>query len=143
MQRRAFHAVKQRRRDRRFCDGFPVHRYPVRPTPQSAVLLYNYIPDRDDRQHFPDAHNVLPAARLLLGYDPEELVNIYTRQDEVMNMIDEGLAATDLDGRILFANQKASTILGRPANEPPLTHLTIQELFPQTAFDQIIKPAKV
>ena len=56
-----------------------------------------------------------------------------------MNMIDEGLAATDLDGRILFANQKVSTILGRPANEPPLTHLTIQELFPQTAFDQVIK----
>ena len=50
-----------------------------------------------------------------------------------------GLAATDLDGRILFANQKVSTILGRPANEPPLTHLTIQELFPQTAFDQVIK----
>ena len=75
----------------------------------------------------------------LLGYDPEELVNIYTRQDEVMNMIDEGLAATDLDGRILFANQKVSTILGRPANEPPLTHLTIQELFPQTSFDQVIK----
>lgn len=58
---------KQRRRDRRFCDGFPVHRYPVRPAPQSAVLLYNYIPDHDDRQHFPDAHNVLPAARLPVG----------------------------------------------------------------------------
>ena len=58
---------KQRRRDRRFCDGFPVHRYSVRPAPQSAVLLYNYIPDHDDRQHFPDAHNVLPAARLPVG----------------------------------------------------------------------------
>ena len=74
----------------------------------------------------------------LLGYDPEELVNIYTRQDEVMNMIDEGLAATDLTQNSL-ANQKVSTILGRPANEPPLTHLTIQELFPQTSFDQVIK----
>ena len=113
---------------------------------QHRSLLFFYIIIfliADDRQHFPDAHNVLPAARLLLGYDPEELVNIYTRQDEVMNMIDEGLAATDLDGRILFANQKVSTILGRPANEPPLTHLMIQELFPQTAFDQVIKPAKV
>ena len=68
MQRRAFHAVKNSGGE---IVGFVmVSLFTAtlsRPAPQSAVLLYNYIPDHDDRQHFPDAHNVLPAARLPVG----------------------------------------------------------------------------
>ena len=140
MQRRAFHAVKNSGGE---IVGFVmVSLFTATLSAQHRSLLFFYIIIFLIMMivSISLTHTMFSLLRdSLLGYDPEELVNIYTRQDEVMNMIDEGLAATDLDGRILFANQKVSTILGRPANDPPLTHLTIQELFPQTAFDQVIK----
>ena len=140
MQRRAFHAVKNSGGE---IVGFVmVSLFTATLSAQHRSLLFFYIIIFLIMMivSISLTHTMFSLLRdSLLGYDPEELVNIYTRQDEVMNMIDEGLAATDLDGRILFANQKVSTILGRPANEPPLTHLMIQELFPQTAFDQVIK----
>lgn len=140
MQRRAFHAVKNS--DGEIVGFVMVSLFTATLSAQHRSLLFFYIIIFLIMMivSISLTHTMFSLLRdSLLGYDPEELVNIYTRQDEVMNMIDEGLAATDLDGRILFANQKVSTILGRPANEPPLTHLTIQELFPQTAFDQVIK----
>lgn len=140
MQRRAFHAVKNS--DGEIVGFVMVSLFTATLSAQHRSLLFFYIIIFLIMMivSISLTHTMFSLLRdSLLGYDPEELVNIYTRQDEVMNMIDEGLAATDLDGRILFANQKVSTILGRPANDPPLTHLTIQELFPQTAFDQVIK----
>lgn len=86
-------------------------------------------------------HTLLTMLRdSLLGYDPEELVNLYTRQDEVMNTIDEGLVATDPEGRVLFANEKAASYLG--ISNTPITHRFIWELFPQTSFHQVMGTGK-
>ena len=118
MQRRAFHAVKNSSGE---IVGFVmVSLFTATLSAQHRSLLFFYIIIFLIMMivSISLTHTMFSLLRdSLLGYDPEELVNIYTRQDEVMNMIDEGLAA----------------------NDPPLTHLTIQELFPQTAFDQVIK----
>ena len=140
MQRRAFHAIKNG--DGEIIGFVMVSLFTATLSAQHRYLLFFHIGIFLIMMIVSVSltHTILSLMRdSLLGYDPEELVNIYTRQDEVINLIDEGLAATDLDGKILFASQKISTMLGRPEDEPPLTRLTIQELFPQTAFDQVIK----
>lgn len=82
-------------------------------------------------------HTILVRLRRTLhGFDPEELIRLYTRQDEVINSIDEGLIATDRDGKILFANQRAEVLFSREPSSMAGMHL--QELYPQTSIAHIL-----
>ena len=57
----------------------------------------------------------------LMGFNPHELLNMYIRQDDVMNSIEEGLIATDTDGKILFSNIVARNLFSDgPGEGPPL-----------------------
>ncbi len=69
----------------------------------------------------------------LRGFDPEELIRLYTRQDEVMNSIDEGLIATDTHGRILFSNQKAAELFSPEGGS--LSGRRIRDLYPGSRFE--------
>lgn len=50
---------------------------------------------------------VLYLRKTLLGFHPSELLDLYMHQDEVLNAMDEGLIASDPDGKIIFANLPA------------------------------------
>ena len=142
MQRRAFHAVKKK--DGEIIGFVMVSLFTATLSAQHRYLLYFHIGVFLIMMivSFSLTHTVLALLRdSLLGYDPEELVSIYTRQDEVMNSIDEGLVATDSSGKILFANQKATDLFGKSG--APLTRLSIQALFPQTSFEHVMQTGEI
>ncbi|MGI6054468.1 MAG: ATP-binding protein [Clostridium sp.] len=81
-------------------------------------------------------HTILIRLRhTLLGFDPEELVRLYTRQDEVINSIDEGLIATDQDGKILFVNQRAEFLFSCSSS---IIGTYLKDLYPQTSITRIL-----
>ena len=56
-------------------------------------------------------HAVVRALRSsLMGHHPQELLDLYIRQDTVLNAMEEGLIASDQKGMVVFANQSAKTI---------------------------------
>lgn len=73
----------------------------------------------------------------LMGFHPDELLNLYIRQDEVLNAVEEGLIASAPDGTILFSNIVARRIYSEDA--APLMGQPLQLLFPQTKIEQIVK----
>lgn len=59
------------------------------------------------------SHAILTYLRkTLMGLQPEELLNRYLQQDEVLSAIAEGLVASDTAGNILFVNAAARKIIG-------------------------------
>lgn len=74
--------------------------------------------------------------RALMGFNPNELLDRYIKQDEVMNSIEEGLVATDREGRILYYNQTAAALFSD--EKGPLTGRSIREFYPLTQFESIV-----
>lgn len=74
--------------------------------------------------------------RSLMGFNPDELLNLYIRQDEVMNSLEEGLIATDREGRILYYNQTAAGLFS--SEDIPLTGRSIREIYPLTQFESVV-----
>lgn len=73
----------------------------------------------------------------LMGFHPEELLNMYIRQDEVLNAVEEGMVATDGDGNILFANLRARRLLS--GAERSLAGRPLRALFPETMWEEVIR----
>lgn len=72
----------------------------------------------------------------LMGHRPEELLELYREQDNVLNAIEDGLIASDRFGTVIFANQTALQIL------PPDTCAAgffLADLFPQTALASVLR----
>lgn len=140
MQRRAFHAIKNKNGN---IIGFVmVSLFTATISAQHRILLlfHGLIFLVMMIVSISLTHTVISLIKdSLLGYDPEELVNIYTRQDEVMNQINEGLIATDINGKILFSNQKVLTMLGYAKGSEPLTKLSIHDVFEQTSFEKVLE----
>ncbi len=74
--------------------------------------------------------------RSLLGFNPEELAALYTRQAEVMNSLSEGLVATDRNGQILFANRTAKQFLSTENHS--ISGCTLSDVYPQTQLLRIL-----
>ncbi len=72
----------------------------------------------------------------LAGHDPDELLNLYTRQNSVLNNLAEGIAATDRNGKIIFANSEARAIL---ASGSVIREHRIGDIFPDSAFARVIR----
>ena len=72
----------------------------------------------------------------LHGYQPAELLDLYIRQDEVLNAIEDGLIATDSTGTVLFSNNKASQLFQQEENIP-LQGRNIREFFPGSSCTQV------
>lgn len=58
----------------------------------------------------------------LMGHHPTELLDLYLRQDTVLNALEEGLVATDSTGSVVYANQAAENlfhVLPEKPEDPP------------------------
>lgn len=73
----------------------------------------------------------------LLGFHPNELLDMYMKQEDVLNAVEEGLVASNLEGTILFANQVARRLFSDDGAS--LIDKSIYELYPQTQAKTVIK----
>lgn len=143
-QRRAFHAVKGK-------DGkiigfvmasvFTAH---ISARHRNILLLHIAIFFLMMLVSIPLTHAFIRFLRKsLMGFNPHELLNMYIRQDEVMNAIEEGLIATDTEGKILFSNIVARNLFhDGPEEGPPLMGKYFRELYPATNFDAVVSTGK-
>ncbi|CCY81665.1 aTPase/histidine kinase/DNA gyrase B/HSP90 domain protein [Clostridium sp. CAG:149] len=74
----------------------------------------------------------------LMGHEPEELLDIYIRQDTVLGSLEEGLVAADPSGRVLFANQAAADLLCSGCMPGSLEGKQLSALFPDTDFSRLL-----
>lgn len=73
----------------------------------------------------------------LMGLHPDELLDLYIKQDEMMNAVEEGLIASDPDGIVLFSNLVARRLYSD--EDTPLMGRPLHELYPETKYASIIK----
>lgn len=73
----------------------------------------------------------------LLGLHPDELLDLYLKQDEIMNAVEEGLIASDPDGTVLFSNMVARRLYSEDGH--PLKGEKLEMLYPETRQTAIIK----
>lgn len=76
----------------------------------------------------------------LMGFHPNELLDLYLKQDEVLNAIEEGLIASSPDGTILFSNLVARGLFSE--DKKTLRGKSIKEVFPETNIDSILETGK-
>lgn len=138
-QRRAFHAVKQNGE----ITGYVM-----------ASVFTAYISDQEKTLFLPYllillvmlllsvlfSHGIVYVLRSsLMGHHPQELLNLYLRQDEVLNALEESLVAVGRDGKILFSNQAAGELFGIGEFSP---ESTLAEYFPGFTISEILKTGK-
>ncbi len=143
-QRRAFHAVK--RKDGKIigfvmASVFTAH---ISARHRNILLVHIAIFFLMMLVSIPLTHAFIRFLRKsLMGFNPHELLNMYIRQDEVMNAIEEGLIATDTEGKILFSNIVARNLFhDGPEEGPPLMGKYFRELYPATNFDSVVSKGK-
>ena len=73
----------------------------------------------------------------LQGHRPEELLDLYLRQGDVLNTLEDGVAATDGDGRVIFANDSACKMLGREREQ--LQGKKLADAFPATQCERVAR----
>ncbi len=71
------------------------------------------------------------------GRRPDELLDLYRRQGNVLNAIEDGLIATDTRGTVLFANEQAIRLF--PEQSEPLAGRPLRDIFPDTRCDQVAR----
>ena len=72
----------------------------------------------------------------LRGYHPYELLELYLRQGDVLNAIEDGLVATDRQGRVIFSNRAARDLLGM--EEEQLRGSPLAGVFPDSQCAQVL-----
>ena len=80
---------------------------------------------------------VLLLKRSLLGHQPEELLDLYLRQDDVLNALEDGLVATDPQGRVIFSNNPARQLF--QGNSASIQGRRLSEFFPRTDCVQVAR----
>lgn len=106
------------------------------------------------------AHGLVSLLRdSLMGHHPTELLDLYLRQDTVLNALEEGLVATDSTGAVVYANQAAKKLFHVPQTDAAPDHpgspasgqadvpeeakssmegRLIKELFPASQAEQVL-----
>ncbi len=74
----------------------------------------------------------------LMGHHPTELLDLYLRQDVVLNALEEGLIATDSNGVIAYANQAARQLFQLPQPAPATEGCHFKDLFPASQADSVL-----
>lgn len=136
-QRRAFHAITNKSGER---IGFVMASvYTTYITDQAKALLPAYfvialimlVPS------ILLSHMIVRLLRAsLMGHHPQELLDLYLKQETVLNAMEEGIIASDCSGAVIFANQAASRLI---STEGPVTGRLIREVFPFTSSGEILK----
>jgi sensor histidine kinase regulating citrate/malate metabolism len=75
--------------------------------------------------------------RSLLGFEPQQIADIFLQRGEVMDSLAEGLLAVDHRGRVTLVNDAAEAILGMKTEE--LLDRDIDKFFPQLKIKDSIK----
>lgn len=75
--------------------------------------------------------------RQLKGYDPEQFAKIYDGNANVLNIIDEGVIAINLDKNVTIINNMGCDILGIPAI--PYDRIPIEDLIPESNLPNVLK----
>lgn len=76
----------------------------------------------------------------LMGLHPDELLDLYLKQDEIMNAVEEGLIASDPEGTVLFSNMVACRLYSEDGQ--PLMGQKLERLYPETSQISIIRSGK-
>lgn len=66
----------------------------------------------------------------LLGYNPEQLSQMYLERAEVLNALEEGIFAINLEGEVLVINDSARNMLD--LKEPPKPKTKLIDIYPET-----------
>ena len=74
----------------------------------------------------------------LMGHHPTELLDLYLRQDVVLNALEEGLIATDSNGVIAYATQAARQLFQLPQLAPATEGCHFKDLFPASQADRVL-----
>ena len=74
--------------------------------------------------------------RTLMGFRPEELLSRYLRQDEVLGSVAEGLVASDVSGRVLFANSAAQALFD---GDDEMVGRRVETLFPDSGQAEVLR----
>lgn len=69
------------------------------------------------------------------GRRPDELLDLYLRQGDVLNAVEDGLIATDAGGQVIFANEQALRLFHSQNTELQGKHLS--DFFPETRCNQV------
>ena len=72
--------------------------------------------------------NVLKSS--LRGLHPYELLELYLRKGDILNAIEDGLVATDRQGKVIFSNRAAWELLGM--EEEALRGRPLEQVFPDS-----------
>lgn len=77
----------------------------------------------------------------LMGHHPEELLDLYLKQDSFLNSMNESIIASDKNGHVIFMNQSAAGLFPDVPceTEDGMTACSIETLFPDSAADLILK----
>ncbi len=77
--------------------------------------------------------NVLKKS--LRGYHPYELLELYLRKGDILNAVEDGLVATDRQGKVIFSNRAAWELLGM--EEQQLRGRALDSVFPDSRCAQV------
>lgn len=73
----------------------------------------------------------------LKGHHPAELLELYLKQEDVLNAIEDGLVVTDLEGNVIFSNQAADRLFG--VSQQELEGHPFTAWFPESACAQAVR----
>ncbi|WP_283607023.1 sensor histidine kinase [Faecalispora anaeroviscerum] len=136
-QRRAFHAVRNAKGE---IIGFvmvSVFIGVISARVQSIMLVHLMILGVMLIISFFLSHAILRFMRkTLMGFQPEELLRRYLRQDVVLSAVAEGLVASDTAGTVLFVNSAARSLIGE---DQVLEGRPIIELLPDTRQEVVLR----
>lgn len=76
------------------------------------------------------------------GYSPDELIRMYTRQDDVLNSLEEGLIVLDKAGGIKFFNEQAGRLLAEGREPAALGGMNIEAFYPQSSYRDVLATGK-
>lgn len=146
-QRRAFHAVKNQ--DGTIVGFVMASVFTAYITEQARALLPTYLLAAMIMLIISVllAHGLVSLLRdSLMGHHPTELLDLYLKQDTVLNALEEGLIATNAAGTIVYANQAAKQLFhdaavskNGTAKETSIEGHSLKELFPASQADRVLK----
>ena len=77
----------------------------------------------------------------LMGYEPDDFRLLFQRQEEVLESLEEGIAAIDRHGRVIYLNQAAANLFGLKDRDQALGR-PIREFNRSTTLERLLKTGR-
>ena len=79
--------------------------------------------------------------KLLMGFAPEEFLNLYIERREVLDALEEGIFAVNTQGNVILMNQSARRMLNMDPDE--ITEgRPLKQIFPETRLPETVRTGK-